>query len=314
MKGKEGLRNWEVKAADSHYIGSFFCMASPCELLIDTENAATAHKITEKAALEAFRIEKKYSRYRDDNLISTINQAQGQSVVIDLETFHLLTFANTCYELSDGLFDITSGVLRRAWKFDGSSNVPSQTCIDELMQYIGWNKVSFDEHTIRMPKSFELDLGGIAKEYAVDCVAKICTEMAPTVSVLVNFGGDIQVTQPKTNGQYWQVGIEMPIKEQSNNSPKKEAPTKYQTVLVKIAQGGLATSGDANRYLLKDNVRYSHVLNPKLGSPIINAPRSVTVASEHCVQAGLLATLALLQGKQAEQFLKEQKVTHWCYW
>ena len=301
MKGKEGLRNWEVKAADSHYIGSFFCMASPCELLIDTENAATARKITEKAALEAFRIEKKYSRYRDDNLISTINQAQGQSVVIDLETFHLLTFANTCYELSDGLFDITSGVLRRAWKFDGSSNVPSQTCIDELMQYIGWNKVSFDEHTIRMPKSFELDLGGIAKEYAVDCVAKICTEMAPTVSVLVNFGGDIQVTRQRKNKQPWHIGIES----LDNN--------KDATQVLKIYSGGLATSGDARRYLLKDGIRYSHILNPKTGYPIKDAARSVTVAAPHCIQAGLLATLALLQGNAAEIFLQEQGVKFWCY-
>ncbi|WP_412973352.1 FAD:protein FMN transferase [Glaciecola sp. MF2-115] len=289
-------------------------MASPCEILIDTHNLSLARKLIEHAATEAFRIEKKYSRYRDDNIIYAINNAQGRSTAIDMETFQLLTFANTCYELSDGMFDLTSGVLRRVWKFDGSDNIPQQSAIEALMPYIGWDKISFDEQTIKMPLGFELDLGGIGKEYAVDCVAKICKEIAPAVSVLVNFGGDIQVTLPKSKGQYWQVGIEMPVQDLAEEGTKNSLSTQYQTVLVRIAQGGLATSGDANRYLMRDNVRYSHVLNPKTGKPISNAPRSVTVASEHCVQAGLMATLSLLQGDQAEQFLKEQSVTHWCYW
>jgi thiamine biosynthesis lipoprotein len=84
--------------------------------------------------------------------------------------------------------------------------------------------------------------------------------------------------------------------------------------MVKIASGSLATSGDANRYLLHNGVRCSHVLNPQLGKPIMGGPRSVTIASDHCVQAGLMAILALLQGKQAEQFLIQQEVSYWCYW
>lgn len=293
-------------------------MASPCELLIDTTDALLARNITEQAAAEAFRIEQKFSRYRKDNIIHAINHAQGQAIEIDTETFNLLSFANTCYELSDGLFDITSGVLRRAWKFDGSDNIPDQESIDALLPFIGWNRVEFDAQHIALPAGFEIDLGGIGKEYAVDCVAKICSKLAPTLSVLVNFGGDIQVTRPRTHKQYWQVGIEMPVKELSDASAQTVSTelknTHYKTVIVQIAQGGLATSGDANRYLLKNGIRYSHVLNPKLGKPITNAPRSVTVASEHCIQAGLMATLALLQGPEAEEFLIQQEINHWCYW
>jgi thiamine biosynthesis lipoprotein len=100
----------------------------------------------------------------------------------------------------------------------------------------------------------------------------------------------------------WQVGIENP------NNPI------CGSAIVKIAHGGLATSGDANRYLLKDGIRYGHVLNPKTGYPIVGAPCSVTVAAEQCVQSGLLATLALLMGNQAETFLTQQNVTHWCFW
>ena len=83
--------------------------------------------------------------------------------------------------------------------------------------------------------------------------------------------------------------------------------------LVKIFQGGLATSGDARRYLLHEGKRYSHILNPKTGYPVEEPPRSVTVAADSCTQAGLLATLAMLQGKGAEDFLASQGLTHWVY-
>lgn len=305
------MSDWKIQTAGDHINGSFFCMASHCELLIDTCDQLLASHITELAAKEAKRIEQKFSRYRNDNIVYDINQAQGKAVAIDNETFQLLTFANTCFEISSGMFDITSGVLRRAWKFDGSDNVPNDATINQLVKLIGWDRVEFDQHQITMPAGFEIDLGGIGKEYAVDCVAKLCHSLAPTLSILVNFGGDIQVTQPKKEGQFWQVGIEMPVK---STLAAEGDIANYQTVMVKIARGGLATSGDANRYLLKDGVRYSHVLNPLLGKPIVDGPRSVTVASDHCVQAGLLATLALLHGKQAEQFLIEQEVTYWCYW
>nr|WP_297347678.1 FAD:protein FMN transferase [uncultured Glaciecola sp.] len=286
-------------------------MASPCELLIDTTDPLVASHLTEQAAAEAFRIEQKFSRYRNDNIVFAINQAQGKSIAIDNETFQLLTFANSCFEISEGMFDITSGVLRRAWKFDGSDNVPNPETINQLLAFIGWDRVKFDQQKIKMPAGFEIDLGGIGKEYAVDCVAKLCTTLAPALSILVNFGGDIQVTQKRKEGKYWLVGIEMPAQDTSQT---KNHDTKYNTVMVKIARGGLATSGDANRYLLHNGVRYSHVLNPQLGKPIMDGPRSVTIASDHCVQAGLMATLALLQGKQAEQFLIQQEVSYWCYW
>jgi thiamine biosynthesis lipoprotein len=135
----------------------------------------------------------------------------------------------------------------------------------------------------------------------VDCAAKLCQLNAAQTSVVVNFGGDIQVTQPRKQNQDWHIGIESLHDSQS------------AIKLLQIRSGGLATSGDARRYLLKDGQRYSHILNPKTGYPVINAPRSVTVAAPHCIQAGLLATLALLHGQQAEAFLQQQNLQYWCY-
>ncbi|MBU2877564.1 MULTISPECIES: FAD:protein FMN transferase [Aliiglaciecola] len=277
-------------------------MASPCEILLDSEDTNLAKTLTKIAYTESKRIENKYSRYQNNNVMHRLNQSNNQAVKIDSETAKLLAFANTCYQISEGLFDITSGVLRKAWQFDGSDKIPEHAQVTELLPYLGWQHVTYTSDSITLPVGFELDFGGIGKEYAVDCVAKACQQVAPNVSVLVNFGGDIQVTQARKSQPYWQVGIEDP----SNASGG--------IAMVNIASGGLATSGDANRYLLKNGVRYSHVLNPKTGYPIQQAPRSVTVAAQHCIQSGLLATLALLQGQNAETFLQQQNCKHWCFW
>lgn len=291
----------KLRRSKDHYCGEFFCMASPCELLIDTDDALLANHIAQQAQREANRIEQKFSRYRNDNIIHAINSANGNLTAIDEETFRLLSYADTCYQLSEGMFDITSGVLRRVWHFDGSSNIPPDTEIEKLLPLIGWSKVGLSNSSVQMPADMQLDLGGIGKEYAVDAVTALVTKLAPDTSVLINFGGDIQVTRKRASSEPWMVGIE---------NPTGQHETK---TAVRIYQGGLATSGDANRYLIKDGVRYGHILNPKTGYPIAHAPRSVTVAAEFCTQAGLLSTLALLCGQDAEEFLKQQDVTHWIY-
>lgn len=291
----------DIRRSGDHYCGSFFCMASPCELLIDTDDALLANHLTQLAQREAVRIELKFSRYRNDNIIAQINTAKGATTTIDQETYRLLAYADTCYQLSDGMFDITSGVLREVWKFDGSDRIASNSDVAKLLPLIGWQKASLTQNSLYLPANMQIDLGGIGKEYAVDAVAALLQKTAPDISALINFGGDIQVTKKRSDGKPWIVGIENPTQHQSAKTA------------VKIYQGGLATSGDANRYLVKDGKRYSHILNPKTGFPVMHAPRSVTVAANFCTQAGLLATLALLQGKHAELFLHQQEVTHWIY-
>jgi thiamine biosynthesis lipoprotein len=85
------------------------------------------------------------------------------------------------------------------------------------------------------------------------------------------------------------------------------------TRTLRLVRGGLATSGDARRFVLKDGVRYSHILDPTTGWPARGAPRSVTVAAGTCTDAGMLATLAMLQGEGAERFLAAQGVEHWIH-
>src|SRR5690242_15822323 len=101
-------------------------MASPCEVLIDGDSRDAADEVLAAVAAEAWRVEQKYSRYRTGNIVHAINTSDGAEVCVDAETADLLDFAERLFMLSGGLFDITSGALRRVWRFDGGSNIPDR--------------------------------------------------------------------------------------------------------------------------------------------------------------------------------------------
>tara|TARA_R110002126_G_scaffold75469_28_gene188451 strand:+ start:2345 stop:3244 length:900 start_codon:yes stop_codon:yes gene_type:complete len=291
-----------VSAGKNCAVGQFRAMASPCEILLEAQDITLCRQLTRLASAEAERIEQKYSRYRSNSVLSQLNSNAGSWQTVDAETAQLLAFADSCYQLSDGLFDISSGILRRAWQFDGSANIASQSQIDGLLPFIGWGKVLRDTNRILLPSGMELDLGGIAKEYAVDKVLQLLSQQfaeGRVPSLVVNFGGDMRCSRPRNDGSLWRIGIENPsLADQAISA-------------VGLSNGALATSGDSRRFLLKDGVRYSHILNPKTGWPITNAPRSITVAAPNCLLAGMLATTALLQGADADTFLKAQQLQYW---
>ncbi|MCA9753858.1 MAG: FAD:protein FMN transferase [Gemmatimonadetes bacterium] len=274
-------------------------MASPCEILIEDRDSRRASALLETVSREAWRIEAKFSRYREDSVVQRINRSGGEPLELDPETARLLDFAARCHELSGGAFDVTSGVLRRAWRFDGSDRVPDAARVEELLPLIGWHRVGWTSPRLVLPAGMEIDLGGVGKEYAVDRALELA-RAGTREPVLVNFGGDLAVSGARRDGRPWRVGIES-LKHAENADRELE-----------LSSGALATSGDANRFLLRNGVRYSHVLDPRTGWPVPDAPRSVTVLAGNCTEAGLLATLALLQGAGAEEFLREQGVSSWC--
>ena len=271
-------------------------MGSPCEILVDTSDRALAAEITGVVSTEAWRIEDRFSRYLSGNVVDRINTSDGNPVALDDETAALIDFAQMLFDSSDGRFDITSGALREAWTFDGSDNVPDARSVERAMSRVGWGRVRWEIPVLTMQPGMQIDLGGIAKEYAVDKAAGLVAQ-ASHVACLVNFGGDLFATSAPGGTEGWQVGVDAV----GGESVKR----------IRLARGGLATSGDARRFVLKNGVRYSHILDPTTGWPVRDAPRSITVAADTCTQAGMLATLAMLRGPDAESFLDEQGVRHW---
>ena len=297
MAGPSARRRVEIKPTRDGWAGRFAAMGSPCEVLLDGADQDLTRSVSSAVAAEAWRIEDKFSRYLDDNIVHRMNAASGQAVELDDETANLLDFAATLHQISDGRFDITSGVLREAWNFDGSDRVPDASDVEAVLARVGWGKVSWERPQLTLGHGMEIDLGGIGKEYAVDRCAGIIRD-GGCGEGLVNFGGDLAVTGPPRQRRAWKVGVE------------GETPDAADK-LIDLRAGALATSGDARRFLLRDGIRYGHILDPTTGWPVRGAPGSVTVAADSCTQAGMLSTLAMLRGSHAEDFLDEQGARYW---
>ena len=279
---------------------AFVAMGSPCEVQIDDPDPALALRAGAIVENEARRIEAKYSRYQPDSVTSAINARAGEWFRPDPETSALLDLAAHCHALSDGAFDITSGVLRKAWVFDGSNRMPAAADVRSLMQLVGWTRIEWAEGLFRLDPGLDIDFGGLAKEYAVDRAIGLASA-ACDVPILVNFGGDLRVNRARHDGSPWRILIE------STGSDTPDCANAW----LELYAGAITTSGDAKRFIDHAGVRYSHILDPRTGWPVRDAPRSVTVAATTCTEAGILSTLAMLQGANAEQFLRGENVKAW---
>jgi len=280
-------------------------MGSPCEVLVDSSHGQPAQAVASAVAACAWRIEQKFSRYRDDNIVARINHADGQPVEVDEETARLLDFATQAWRLSGGKFDITSGVLRRIWKFDRGAGIPTTADVQRLLPLVGWSRVNWNAPRLTLLPGMEIDFGGIGKEYAVDQALAIAASITSD-PVLVNFGGDLAATGPRRDGSPWFVGIESIS--QADGGPRAASQ------VLELRGGALATSGDTYRFVSQGTDRLPHILDPRTGQPVRGAPRTVTVAAPTCVQAGMCCTLAMLEGSGAESWLQTEQVRHWVQW
>ena len=269
----------------------FKAMGSACEVVLASHTQKEAESMAKFAIDEVWRIEHKYSRYTNDSIIAKINQQAGQGAVqCDDETCALFQFASQIFDKSDGLFDITSGVLRQAWNFQ-KSELPTSQKLKTLLPLVGWKKVVLQAQSIALPLAgMEVDFGGFGKEYAADRAAQVLKQKGVT-SGYVNLAGDMRFLGPKPSGEPWMIGIQDP------RQPDRVVAT------LPMMQGGLATSGDYERYFELNGQRYCHVLNPKTGMPV-RAWRSVSVTAPAAVVSGCTTTMAMLKEEDGLAFLQ----------
>lgn len=265
---------------------SFRAMACDNEIQLFAAHEAKARHAADAAIAEIKRIELKYSRYDENSVVSRINRSAGLAGVdIDDETSGLLDYADVCFRQSDGLFDITSGVLRRAWNFAGP-RPPAPEQIVALLPLIGWRKIKRERHRVLLPLvGMELDFGGFGKEYAVDCAARVFQEHG-IHAALVNLGGDLCALGPQPSGQAWGVGICHP----------RPASTGELLATLPLYSGAIASSGDYERFFEFEGRRYCHILDPRNGMPVAGM-QAVTVHAPSCVVAGSATTIAMLKGE-----------------
>jgi thiamine biosynthesis lipoprotein len=280
------------------YRQTFNAMGSPCEIQLFAKNHVEAKRVANIAIEDVNRLETRYSRYKSDSFLSEINRVAttGGTITVDEETAGLLNYAVACYEQSDGLFDITSGILRRAWNFK-TGILPDEHQIQELLEKVGWHKLRWNPPVLEFPiAGMEVDFGGVVKEYAVDRAAALCWQTGIKQGI-VNLGGDIKIIGPRSDGLPWNIGIRHPR--------NKEALIKT----IALHKGALASSGDYERCIVVEGVRYGHVLNPKTGWPVRHLA-AVSVVGDFCVVAGSASTIAMLKEDEGPGWLEELGLPH----
>jgi thiamine biosynthesis lipoprotein len=261
----------------------FKAMGGPCELSLwlDSGGLVASESLFARLQAEVSRLEAKYSRYQATSLLSRINRGELNNQVLDAETCGLLNYIDQCFDLSGQLFDPTVGILRRVWDYSGNQ-LPDPLALARLLPSIGWPKMAWNGHHLQMVPGMALDFGGLVKEFTVDRLVVMLKQEG--VSGLVNLAGDIGSSGLQPGDRPWQVAVRHP----------RRPETALATL--DLAVGGLAGSGDYERFITVEGKRYSHLLRPDTGFPPVDGLAAITVLADSCLMAGTVATIAMLAG------------------
>ena len=234
---------------------------------------------------EFLRIDNLLSKYKPESEISQLNRTG--KIKASPDTFQIIKAAKEFYKTSDGAFDITVAPLLDLWGFtDKNYKVPKDAEIKETLKLVGSDKIILheEESVIEFKLSgMKIDLGGIAKGYALDCAVKKLKGQG-IKSCLINAGGQIYGLGDKF-GKPWKIAI--------RNPRNKEIVS-----LLKLRNRSVSTSGDYEQYFTAANKRFSHILNPKTGYPAQSQVISATVTASDGLRADALSTAIFVLGRQ----------------
>src|SRR5712692_8810037 len=238
-------------------------LSMACVYAIDAygPDAAALPRILDEAFDEVDRIDRLMSHYKPESALSRLNREAARApVAVDPELLGLIAESLRYSRESDGAFDITVGPLMKAWGFfRGGGRVPGNDELAELRRRVGYTHVILDEAqgTVRFDRpGVELDLGGIAKGYAVDRVVALLREHH-VVAALVSAGGSTVFGLGAPPGQAaWEVGVQDPV------DPGAVA------LNVHLKDRALSISGSYEKSFEKDGVRYSHIMDPRAARPV----------------------------------------------
>lgn len=256
---------------------SYEAMGTSVDLKVWTEREAAARAAMDDAVAEIRRLQAMMTTWSDTSEISKINAAAGGAAVpISDEMLDVLEGAKRIYDESHGVFDITFYAFKGLWRFDhdGADVVPSDDAIKAKLALVDGKKLEIDRKakTARLAqKGMLINVGGIAKGYAVDKAAAVLAKHGFT-DVVVQAGGDLLVKGRKGEAP-WRVGIRDP-----------RGPDGDFFAVAPIRDAAFSTAGDYERGFVKDGVRYHHILDPRTGKPA-TACRSVTILAPDALTA-----------------------------
>ena len=259
------------------------------EMIMGTLVEITVLPPNEKAVKEAFnemrRIDALMDIYRENSEASILNR-EGEARV-SKETLEVIKKSIEFSRLTRGAFDITCGPLVNLWKeAKKNKEIPTAEEIKETISLVGYKKLILEGSWVRFKeKGMQIDLGGIAKGYAVDKAIEVLKKNG-IKQALVNAGGDLYALGKASQGEKWQIGIQHPRQE-----------GKILTI-IKVKDEAVATSGDYQRYFMLKGKRFAHIVNPMTGWTVQDVPMSVTIIAPDAASADALATGVFVLGPQ----------------
>ncbi len=277
---------------------SRLAMGSQLRLLAWTTDEASTVAAFDQVFREFDRLESLLSIWKPGSDVVRLNQAAGGApIAISPDTVTVLEAAAQASEWTGGKFDITFGVYTDIWKFDHDQDntIPDQRAIDARRTLVDARLVQVDRaaRTAAIGKAgARIHLGGIGKGYAVDRAAALLRARG-LGDFLIQSGGDLYVAG-QNGAMPWKLGI---------NDPRGAANQSFATV--EISDGTLSTSGDYERFFIKDGVRYHHLIDPDTGEPA-RGTRSVTIVTDSAMLADVLSTGAFILGPAAGMALIER--------
>ena len=266
----------------------FRAMSTLCRVHCHGVSAEAARDFQRDVVAWTGQFEARYSRFIPDSLIGSINAAAGEHwVAVDADMERIFTLCQELFFFTRRAFDPTSLPLIKLWNWKNQPHVlPSDDSIRAALELVGWNKVERRPGGIFLPRAgMSLDLGGIGKEYAVDCVMNMAIQRG-LPNVLVDFGQDVRVRGHAPDKKFWWIGLEDP-----------HHAGKCWTG-VAVTDHAVATSGDTQRFFEINGRRYSHIIDPRTGYPADNGCRAVSVIAPSCTIAGLFSTTVFILGEK----------------
>lgn len=257
--------------------GTEFIMDTICNITVIADSKVQAEMAIEDSFKELRRLEGLLSKYKPDSEVSRLNE-----VKLSLDTYILLKTALEISKLTNGAFDPTVEPVVSLWDFE-KKLMPAKEDIEEKLRLVGFTNIELEDMSAKfLQPGMSIDLGGIAKGYATDRVIEILKAHGVKAG-LSAVAGDIRVFG-NNNNRPWRVGIK---------APRGEGIVG----VLNLTNMAVSTSGDYERFFIKDGVRYHHLINPATGYPV-NDFQSVTIVSKKGVVSDSFATAVFVMGKE----------------
>lgn len=270
-------------------------MGSAFELIVVSDED-TGDEMMTAAIQEIKRIEYLLTEFSETSQTSLMNRNAGlQPVEVDAEVYDVIKRSKEISALTQGAFDITSGLLKKMYNFKGEHfTFPDDEQIRKALNKVGYQKIMLmNSHQVYLTvRGMHIGFGAIGKGYAAD-KAKVLLQSKGVTSGVINASGDLTAWGTRPDGKPWRVGIANP-----------DNPSKV-VAWIPIQNASVATSGDYEQYFEKDGVRYSHTIDPKTGRPV-RGIKSVTVVSPSAELSDALATAVTIMGAEVGMHLIEQ--------